>query len=490
MQTINTSGTISLQLEVIDPDLVVELSKYQDDERVQFAMLALKIGIQAVRMASGDIDAVKVRSEGEKIIASLKSELDMASIKMKTDLKTELGRYLDKEGGVLPLHLTMLTADGGPLQQMLLAHIGQATDSTLQKVLAVNFGPASPLMKALNPTDAAGLKLQLENMVRAELDGQRLKITREFSMDFEDSALRKLLKRLEDKQLSLGEGLNAQVNKMVDQLTLDNEGGALSRMRKQLSEILEKIKEENQGFQQEVREKLLAEAVTKQERAKGTLHGMDYETKVGDRLTVLVGAWHDTLERTGATTGAQKLCKVGDYVITLVSDDRSGAHKVVVEAKDDKNYSIENALSECAVARDNRSAQAAVFLFGKGKAPLGMQAIHRAGSDLLLTWDEEDTASDINLQVALAVAKVIALGSNTASGKAAEKYDNLVRAADALIKQADKMKELSEMGLLIQRSGGDLIQKASTAESEIRRQTQEVASAVDWLKKNHGNDQD
>lgn len=485
METVKAAETISLQLEVVDPDMVAELSKHYGDERSQFAMLALKIGIQAVRMATGDIDAVKVRAEGEKIITSLKAELDKANDKMKCELKAELGRYLDKDAGVLPAHLAKLTEEGGPLQQLLLAHIGQAADSTLQKVLAVNFGPASPLMKALSPTDAAGLKLQLENMVRAELETQRQKITREFSMDHEDSALRKLLKQLEDKQLSLGEGLNAQVNKVVEQLTLDNDASALSRMRKQLAEVLEKIQKENQTFQQEVREKLLVEAVTKQERAKSTLHGLDYEAMVGERLKPLVEAWHDTLEHTASTTGTQKACKVGDYVITLVSDDNAGAHRVVIEAKDDKHYTIADALAECAEARDNRSAQAALFLFGKGKAPLGMQAIHRAGPDILLTWDEDEPMTDINLQVALAIAKVIALGSNAASGKAAEKYDALVRAADSLMKQADKMSEFLEMGQEIQRNGGALLQKASSAETEIRRQAQEVANAADWLKSNH-----
>src|SRR5262249_15434604 len=151
----------------------------------------------------------------------------------------ELARYLDKEGGILPAHLSTLTGDGGLLQQLLLAHVGQAADSTLQRVLAANFGPASNLMRLLSPTDAAGLKLQLENMVRAELETQRQKITREFSMDHEDSALRRLLRQMEEKQLSLGEGLNEQVGKVVEQLTLDNEKGALSRMRKQLADVLD-----------------------------------------------------------------------------------------------------------------------------------------------------------------------------------------------------------------------------------------------------------
>jgi hypothetical protein len=52
METINATETISLQLEIVDPDMVAELSKHHGEERSQLAMLALKIGIQAVRMAA------------------------------------------------------------------------------------------------------------------------------------------------------------------------------------------------------------------------------------------------------------------------------------------------------------------------------------------------------------------------------------------------------------------------------------------------------
>ena len=47
--TLREELPISLRLEVTDPDMVAELSKHNGDERAQFAMLALKIGIQAVR---------------------------------------------------------------------------------------------------------------------------------------------------------------------------------------------------------------------------------------------------------------------------------------------------------------------------------------------------------------------------------------------------------------------------------------------------------
>src|SRR5437867_13110190 len=47
-------------------------------------MLALKIGVQAVRLPAGDIDAVNVRAEGEKIITNLKAELDKANERMRS----------------------------------------------------------------------------------------------------------------------------------------------------------------------------------------------------------------------------------------------------------------------------------------------------------------------------------------------------------------------------------------------------------------------
>jgi hypothetical protein len=110
--TVSTASEVEpilLQLEVIDPDMVVELSRHHGPERLEFAMLALKIGIQAVRMAAGDIDAVKVRAEGEKLITNLKAELDKANDKIKGDLKVELARYLENDVGLLPALLAKLT---------------------------------------------------------------------------------------------------------------------------------------------------------------------------------------------------------------------------------------------------------------------------------------------------------------------------------------------------------------------------------------------
>ena len=71
---------------------------------------------------------------------------------------------------------------------------------------------------------------------------------------------------------------------------VDPDGPSL--VRKQLQEVLDKIREDNQAFQREVREKLLVEAVAKQERAKGTLHGIDYEAfnALGDR-GLMTGEW-------------------------------------------------------------------------------------------------------------------------------------------------------------------------------------------------------
>jgi hypothetical protein len=41
-----------------------------------------------------------------------------------------------------------------------------------------------------------------------------------------------------------------------------------------------------------------------------------------------------------------------------------------------------------------------------------MQAIRRVDPDILLAWEEDDPTTDIHPQVAVAVSKVIALGSN------------------------------------------------------------------------------
>ena len=72
-----TAADLILELTISDPDLIAELEQYADgDEREQFALKAIKIGVMALRQARGQIDADAVRREGERLMNDLKNRLD------------------------------------------------------------------------------------------------------------------------------------------------------------------------------------------------------------------------------------------------------------------------------------------------------------------------------------------------------------------------------------------------------------------------------
>lgn len=57
--------TLHLDLTIREPEVIGELHKYHEGtERDEFALSALRIGVLALRQASGVLDANAVRAEG------------------------------------------------------------------------------------------------------------------------------------------------------------------------------------------------------------------------------------------------------------------------------------------------------------------------------------------------------------------------------------------------------------------------------------------
>jgi hypothetical protein len=80
----------------------------------------------------------------------------------------------------------------------------------------------------------------------------------------------------------------------------------------------------------------------------------------------------------------------------------------VLEAKQDRSYDLKKALAEIEVARNNREAQAGIFVFSSKTAPAGTEPMRAYGTDLVVVWDAEDPETDIVLDAALFAARSIA----------------------------------------------------------------------------------
>src|SRR3989442_3801854 len=74
--TENPTNRMKLHLEVTDPEVVKELSKFDEGpDRDDYAVSAIRLGVLALRQARGEIDAGAIRREGERLASDVEQEL-------------------------------------------------------------------------------------------------------------------------------------------------------------------------------------------------------------------------------------------------------------------------------------------------------------------------------------------------------------------------------------------------------------------------------
>jgi len=283
------AAVVVLTLEVSDPEVLAELRRHpEEDDRERFALAALRVGVLALRMASGQVDAVSLREAGQAFLAEVRQLLAARATETTERVASALTQYLDPQSGVLPQRLQALVREDGELERLLRAHLG-ADDSMLARSLAAHLGEGSPIFKLLSPTDANGLRAQLTNALEAALADQRKHILREFSLDRKDSALSRLFAEfsLDDEKSALSR-LSKMIETTSEQIgknfTLDDEGSALARMKRELLGTIEQLAKTNVEFQSQVREALTRLDTRKKDEALTTRHGVTFEERLGALL--------------------------------------------------------------------------------------------------------------------------------------------------------------------------------------------------------------
>jgi hypothetical protein len=98
-------------------------------------------------------------------------------------------------------------------------------------------------------------------------------VTKEFSPDHEDSALRRL-----------STAIDQPCKSVQTSLTLDDESSPLFRMRRKMLEVMGGMATSNTQFQSEVRATLEGFKARREEAARSTRHGTTFESAVGDFL--------------------------------------------------------------------------------------------------------------------------------------------------------------------------------------------------------------
>jgi hypothetical protein len=233
-----------IELFVDDPLLVPELLAHPPGaDRARYALTALRIGVLALKQAQGRLDADAIRGEGDRLLQMLEERLCTHQRTVQDQVATTLREYFDPKSGRFNERVEQLVRNGGELERLLRTQIG-SSDSELAKTLAAHVGEQSMLMKILRPSETEGLLASLSSAMQRALEGQRSAILSEFSLDNVGGALARLVRELTEKHGALTQGLKERVDEVVGEFSLDKPGSALSRLVGQVENAQRRISSE------------------------------------------------------------------------------------------------------------------------------------------------------------------------------------------------------------------------------------------------------
>ena len=528
--------SLVLELNVQDPETITDLTALPEgDEREQFALKALRIGLLALRQARGQIDGETVRREGERLLAGVQSQLNEHSSIVHERLNIVLKEYFDPTSGRFQERIDRLIQRDGELEQTLRRQIGRG-DSELCRTLTAHVGNESPLLKLLSPKQSEGLlaamrgtfdeqltqqreqllgQFSLDNREGAlsrfitELNQQQGKMTdrlqhkmdeviSEFSLDQEDSALSRLVRNVDRAQrtitseFSLDEETSAlsRLKRMLEStnaaihahLSLDNDDSALTRLKRELMRLLIEQRETNQQFQQEVKTAIHSMQARRQEADRSTRHGLDFEDALFQWLQRAAQDAGDVARHTGNSTGLIKNCKVGDCVLSLGPETAAPGTLIVVEAKERAGYDLAQARQEIETARKNRAAQIGLFVFSKKSSPEGIDPLSRYGPDVFVVWDSEDPSSDLFLRTGVTLCRALCVRDQRRAATPLADLSVFDQAILEIEKRGSGLGDIEKWAQTIQKRSEDILQRVNTTRKSLGKQAGILTEHLDQLR--------
>ena len=379
-------------VSVNDPITLKALSNVPAEHQQDFIERALSIGVVALDAATKQAEAIRLGDIGTDIKEYLSNFKD----DMAKEVEEVMGSYFDPKSGKFEKRIeTLLKGEDGGEIGRLLENKFKGDDSPLQKSLNKFLGPESEFTKKLDPDNTGGVVNDMKSAIEKVVSTQISEVLVEFDSNNKNGALNRLTKQIEDDSGKLGKEIK-------DIFDLNNQSSQLSVFKKTIFDEVESIKEIFNDFNRKVGERLAIDKVEK----KTTIGGKIFENAVTDFIVDRCSEGVIT-EAVGNIAGAITRAKKGDVLITMGSDTVGAGRKIVVEIKNEKGKTYQNAIDELIEAKRNRKADVGVFVFSKDTAPKGMGNLKRNGKDIFVIWDNESNDYDGYLEAAISMSKAL-----------------------------------------------------------------------------------
>lgn len=494
-------GQLELCLRVTDPEVLAELMGREPEERQRFSLVALRVGVLAVRQASGSLDGETLRAEGQRLIDSMRQHLEQNDQR----LRQEIARFFDGRDGSVTQRLERLIRKDGELDRVLAQHVGPEATSSLARTLTMTVGEGSPLLKLLSPQQRDGLLARIEGLVTKALSEQGERVTRAFTLDDPKSPLSRLISQITDANGRLRAELTQDVaklreifsqddessllarmlreiegtsRKVSESLTLDSADSELSRLQRSITEVVTRLEE----GQQQVLVAVEALKARRDEEVRSPRNGLDFQAALADVVAREAVRLQDTFEDVNAKTGLLPRSKKGDLIIELGAETSAPGAKIVFEAKDVQGFGLKDARKELADARANRGAELGIFVFSRATAPAGLEPIARHERDLFVVWDQDDPSTDLALRMAISLARAMAVGARASANKTEVSLAEMEKVIEAVTKDMKTLDDLAKTARSVQESGGKLVDQAGKLKVSLQRQLDRLQEHVGGLR--------
>jgi len=241
---IDPADEMKVKLRITDPEMIRILKEYTEGRvRDDFALSALRIGLLSVRQAQGVIDSNAVRHEGEIILSTLQNSLNAHQKSVSENIGMVLKDYFDPQNGHFQEKLNGLLEENGEIERLMAKQIGPQ-ESELGKTLNAHFGENAPLRKIFDPQSSDGILKHFNETFSLELTKNQQCILDQFSLNNKAGALSRLLEELEENHGELSEAFTRKVADIVREFSLDDENSALSRLVVRVEKAQQKITDE------------------------------------------------------------------------------------------------------------------------------------------------------------------------------------------------------------------------------------------------------
>lgn len=231
-----------------------------------------------------------------------------------------------------------------------------------------------------------------------------------------------------------------------------------------------------------MRAALAAMRARREEAARSTRHGDDFEAAVVDFVRAAAQRAGDVATGTGQTPGRIRHCKKGDAVVELGPESAAPGARIVIEAKEDQRFDLARARRECDEARRNRAAPVAVFVFSRRTAPAGLSPFARYGDDVVVVWDPDDPAGDVFLEAGLSVARALCTRAASHREERRADLDGLDRAVREIERQARGLDEIRTAAETIRGGSERILDRARIVKRGLARQVALLDEGLEGLR--------